>query len=163
FGGKEPYYPLLEALGVVARGPFKTLVVDTLATNAPTWLIQFPSLVRADQQAALQREIQGATRERMVRELCEALEEISQTVPLVLILEDLHWVDRATVDVISAIARRREPAKLLLVGTFRPADLILSESPLKALKHDLQLHHLSHDVELERLRERDVADYVAIE
>jgi predicted ATPase/DNA-binding winged helix-turn-helix (wHTH) protein len=161
FGGKEPYYPLLEALGLVARGPSGTAVVDALARYAPTWLIQFPSLIRADQQAALQREILGATRERMVRELCEALEVITRTVPLVLILEDLHWADPSTVDIISAIARRREPARLLIVGTFRPADLILSESPLKTLKHDLQLHHLSREVELDRLGAADVADYVA--
>jgi len=138
-------------------------VVNTLATNAPTWLIQFPSLVRPEQKAALQREILGATRERMVRELCEALEVITETAPLGLILEDLHWVDRSALDIISAIARRREPAKLLVVGTFCPADLILSQSPLKALKQDLLLHRLSHEVELERLRESDVADYVAAE
>jgi len=39
----------------------------TLAKQAPTWLIQFPSLVRAEQREALQKEIVGATRERMVR------------------------------------------------------------------------------------------------
>src|SRR5687767_11408680 len=86
FGGKEAYYPLLEAIGQLARGPLRSLVVETLATYAPTWLIQLPSLVRPEQQAALQREILGATRERMVRELCEALEVITQSVPLVLIL-----------------------------------------------------------------------------
>jgi DNA-binding winged helix-turn-helix (wHTH) protein/tetratricopeptide (TPR) repeat protein len=161
FGGKEPYYPLLEAIGRLARGPYRTLVVDTLATYAPTWLIQFPSLMRPEQQAALQREILGATRERMVRELCEALEVITQTMPLVLILEDLHWVDHSTLDVISAIARRREPARLLVLGTLRPAELILSDSPLKALKQDLLLHRLSHEVVLERLQEADVAAYVA--
>jgi DNA-binding winged helix-turn-helix (wHTH) protein/tetratricopeptide (TPR) repeat protein len=161
FGGKEPYYPLLEAIGQLARGSLRTLVVDTLATYAPTWLIQFPSLMRPEQQAALQREILGATRERMVRELCEALEVITQTVPLVLILEDLHWVDPSTLDVISAIARRREPARLLVLGTLRPAELILSDSPLKALKQDLLVHRLSHEVVLERLQEADVAAYVA--
>ena len=163
FGGKEPYYPLLEALGQLARGPTENRVVDMLARHAPTWLIQFPSLVREEQQAGLHREILGATRERMVRELCEALEVMTQTDPLVLILDDLHWVDHSTLDVISAIARRREPAKLFVVGTFRPADLILSESPLKALKQDLLLHRLSHEVELERLLESDVADYIAAE
>jgi DNA-binding winged helix-turn-helix (wHTH) protein/tetratricopeptide (TPR) repeat protein len=161
FGGKEAYYPLLDALGQLARGPSRTLVVDTLSTHAPTWLIQLPSLIRPEQQATLQREILGASRERMVRELCEALEVITRAVPLVLILEDLHWVDRCTVDVISAIARRREPAKLLVLGTFRPADLILSESPLKGLKQDLSVHRLSHELKLERLQESDVADYIA--
>ena len=73
-------------------------------------------------------------------------------------------MDHSTLDAaISAIARRREPAKLFVVGTFRPADLILSESPLKALKQDLLLHRLSHEVELERLLESDVADYIAAE
>jgi len=116
FGGKEAYYPILEALGQLARSKWRTLLASTLATNAPTWLIQLPSLIRADQQAARQREIQGATRERMVRELCEALEIITQDVALVLLLEDLHWVDHSTLDVISAVARRREPARLLVLG-----------------------------------------------
>jgi DNA-binding winged helix-turn-helix (wHTH) protein/tetratricopeptide (TPR) repeat protein len=163
FAGKEAYYPILEAVGQLAHGPSRPLVLDTLVSVAPTWLIQFPSLIRPDQQAALQREILGATRDRMVRELCEALEVITQTVPLVLILEDLHWADHSTLDVISAVARRREPAKLLLVGTFRPAEVIVSGSPLKALKQDLVLHRLSHEVELERLREADVAAFVAAE
>jgi hypothetical protein len=84
FGGKEAYYPLLEAIAQLARGALKPLVVETLARIAPTWLIQFPSLVRPEQQVVLQREILGATRERMVRELCEALEVITATAPLVL-------------------------------------------------------------------------------
>jgi DNA-binding winged helix-turn-helix (wHTH) protein/tetratricopeptide (TPR) repeat protein len=163
FGGKEAYYPLLEAIGQLARGQFRPLVVETLATYAPTWLIQLPSLVGPEQHDALQREIFGASRERMVRELCEALEVLTQTVPLVLILEDLHWVDNSTLDIISAIARRRQSAKLLLLGTFRSADLILAASPLKALRQDLLLHHLTHEVELERLEESDVAEYLAAE
>jgi DNA-binding winged helix-turn-helix (wHTH) protein/tetratricopeptide (TPR) repeat protein len=163
FGGKEAYYPILEALGQLARGKCRPLVANTLATNAPTWLMQFPSLMRADQQSALQREIQGANRERMVREFCEALEIITQDVALVLVLEDLHWVDHSTLDVISAIARRREPARLLVLGTFRPADLILSKSPLKTLRQDLLLHRLSSEVALDCLREADVADYLKTE
>ena len=134
FGGKEAYYPIFEALGQLTRGPASTLVVSTLSKHAPTWLVQFPSLVKPEQYAELRREVLGATRERMVGELCEALEVISDAIPLVFIFEDLHWVDHSTVDLFSAIARRREPAKLLLVGTFRPAELILSESPFKTLK-----------------------------
>ena len=163
FGGKEAYYPIFEALGQLARGSAGALVVNTFAKHAPTWLVQFPSLVRPEEYAGLQREVLGATRKRLVRELCEALEVISETTTLVFILEDLHWVDHSTVDLFSAIARRREPAKLLFVGTFRPADLILSESPFKALKQDLLLHHLAAEVLLERLNEEDVAIYLAAE
>jgi hypothetical protein len=37
--------------------------------------------------------------------------------------KDLHWVDDSTVDLISALARRRSPAKLMLLATCRPLDL----------------------------------------
>jgi DNA-binding winged helix-turn-helix (wHTH) protein/tetratricopeptide (TPR) repeat protein len=160
FGGKEAYYPVLEALGEWVREADGGPVVHALAKQAPTWLIQFPSLIKAEQREALQKEILGATRERMVREICEALETLTAQDPLVLVLEDLHWVDPSTLDFISALARRRGPAKLLLLGTYRPADLIISQSPLKALKQDLVIHNLSHEVSLERLEEVDVAKYI---
>jgi DNA-binding winged helix-turn-helix (wHTH) protein/tetratricopeptide (TPR) repeat protein len=162
FGGKEAYYPVLETLGQWLRGEDSGPVVHTLAKQAPTWLIQFPSLVKADQRTALQKEILGATRERMVREICEALQSLAAKDALVLILEDLHWVDPSTLDFISALARGRGPAKLLLLGTYRPADAIISQSPLRTLKQDLVLHSLSCEIRLERLERSDVAEYLAI-
>jgi DNA-binding winged helix-turn-helix (wHTH) protein/tetratricopeptide (TPR) repeat protein len=160
FGGKEAYYPIFEALGQLARGS-EAAFLDVLAKEAPTWLIQFPSLTSVDQRAALEQDVIGATRERMVRELCEALETLTTKFTLALVLEDLHLADHSTLDLISAIARRREPAKLFVLATLRPAQLIVLKSPLKQLKQDLMLHHLSHEIALERLRESDVADYLA--
>src|SRR5258707_5551110 len=68
---------MLESLGQLTKNPDGNPVVQVMAKHAPTWLIQFPSLVKAEQREALQREILGATRERMVREICEALEAIT--------------------------------------------------------------------------------------
>lgn len=161
FGGIEAYYPILEAIGSLIRSQENGSLIQALAQQAPTWLIQFPGLVKPEQRESLQREILGSTRERMVRELCEALESISAQTPLLVIVEDLHWVDPSTLDLISAFARRREPAKVLLLGTYRPVDVVLSQSPLKTLKRDLLVRGLSHEVALERLEESDVAHYLA--
>lgn len=163
FGGEEAYYPMLEALGSLVLNAPGTSWVQTLEKHAPTWLAQFPSLVRAEQKDSLQREILGSTRGRMVREICEALEAMTALTPLILVLEDLHWADASTLDLISAFARRREPAKLLLIGTYRPVDAVLSQSSLKALKQDLLVRHLCHEVAIERLEESDVAEYLAKE
>jgi DNA-binding winged helix-turn-helix (wHTH) protein/tetratricopeptide (TPR) repeat protein len=162
FGGKEAYYPVLEALGQMVRGPGAEPTIATLALHAPTWLIQFPSLVTVDQREALQREILGATRERMVREICVALEVMTARSPLVLLLEDLHAVDPSTLDLVSALARRREAAQLLLIGSYRPVEVVLLQSPLKALKQDLTVHRLCHEIALERLAESDVAQYLSV-
>jgi len=163
FGGKEAYYPMLESLGQLTSNPDGNPVVQTIAQRAPTWLIQFPSLVKAEQREALQREILGATRERMVREICETLEAITSEIPLVLIFEDLHWGDPSTLDLISALARRREAAKLMLLCTYRPVDVVLSNSSLKSLKQDLQVHQLCSEIALEGLEEPSIAEYLATE
>src|SRR6185295_2817966 len=163
FGGKEAYYPILDAFGQLIRGPGAEGIIQILASQAPTWLIQFPALLKAEQREALQREILGATRERMVREICEALELLTVTDPLALVLEDLHWADPSTLDLISALARRRGPCKLLVLGTYRPVDVILLQSPLKALRQDLVMHKLCFEIALERLTEPDVAGYLAAE
>jgi DNA-binding winged helix-turn-helix (wHTH) protein/tetratricopeptide (TPR) repeat protein len=160
FGGKEAYYPIFEALAELARASSGGDVVANLARHAPTWIIQFPSLVPPDQYASIKQQAIGATRDRMVRELCEALEVITDSDGLVIILEDLHWADHSTIDLLSAIARRRQPAKLLVLGTLRPADLIFSRSPFKGLKQDLLLHHLAFEIPIERLSKSDVADYL---
>jgi DNA-binding winged helix-turn-helix (wHTH) protein len=166
FGGKEAYYPVLEALGGLIRDSRErdgSAVARALARIAPTWLIQFHSLVDAAQRESLQREVVGTTRERMVREICEALEALTATDALVLVLEDLHWTDLPTLDLLSALARRRAPAKLLVVGTYRPGDVIASENPLGKLEQDLLIHDLCQEIELERLRESEIAEYLAAE
>src|SRR5271157_1438238 len=163
FGSKEAYYPMLEALGRLCADSGGDTVVQTLAARAPTWLVQFPALVRREQRETLQREILGATRERMLREIGEALETIASDRPLLLVLEDLHWADPPTVDLISALARRRAPGKLMLIGTYRPVDVTLAENPLKVVKQDLLVHQLCREIALEPLRVGEVAEYLEAE
>ena len=163
YGSKEAYYPMLEALGELCRDSGGESLVQTLAAKAPTWLVQFPAQVKREHREMLQREILGATRERMVREVSEVLETITSESALLLVFEDLHWADASTVDLISALARRRPAAKLMIIGTYRPVDVIVSRHPLNVLKQDLLVHQLCHEIALEPLGEADVAEYLAAE
>ena len=60
--------------------------------------MQFPALVKFEEKESLQREILGSTRERMVREICEALEIISAETPLMVVSKTFigwilrHWI-----------------------------------------------------------------------
>ena len=163
YGGTEGYYPMLEALGQLCRRPGGDSVIQILATQAPTWLVQFPALIKPEQRESLQHELLGTTRERMLREISEALETIASERPLLLVFEDLLWADHSTVDLISALARRRQSARMMLIGTYRPPDIALADHSLKALKQDLLIHHLCREVALEPLEEAEVAEYLAAE
>ena len=45
--------------------------------------------------------------------------------PLILILDDLHWVDDSSASLLFHLARRIEGSRILIVGTYRPEDVAL--------------------------------------
>ena len=53
------------------------------------------------------------------------------------------------------------PSRLLILGTYRPADVAVGEHPLKAAKHELELHGQCEEIPLEFLSEDAVAEYLA--
>jgi DNA-binding winged helix-turn-helix (wHTH) protein len=161
FGPGEPFLPVLEAISRLCRDPRCDRLVSLLATHAPTWLVQLPWLQEAAGRDVPPREVLGATAERMLREICEALEALTAETPLVLVLEDAHWSDLSTVDLLPALARRRQPARLLLVATYRPVEAILGDHPLRALKQDLQARGLCREVPVGPLDAAGVAEYLA--
>jgi predicted ATPase/DNA-binding winged helix-turn-helix (wHTH) protein len=160
YGTSEAFLPFLEAIGRLCRGQGR--VVDVLRAHAPMWLLQMPSLVSASDRELLSREVFGATRERMLREMGEALEALTAELPLVLVLEDLHWSDYSTLDLISYLARQRQAAQLMLIGTYRTAELIVSGHPLKAVKQGLLAKQLCEELPLEYLSEEQVAKYLSV-
>ena len=121
-----------------------------------------PALLSAAELETLQRKVAGATRERMLREMAEAMEVLTVERPLVLWLEDLHWSDYSTLDWLAFVARRREPARLLVIGTYRPVEVIAREHPLKGVKQELQLHGHCEELPLTPLSEAAVAKYLAV-
>jgi hypothetical protein len=163
YGSKEAYGPMLDALGQLCRGPQAEPIIQILSTEAPTWLAQLPTLLTREHRATLQREILGATRERMVREIGDALDSITAETALLLLFEDLHWVDDSTVDLISALARRRTPAKLMLLATCRPLDAEPAGHSLKGLIPDLLVHRLCREIALTPLSEAEVEEYLAVQ
>ena len=161
YGAGEPYLPVLEALGRLGREAGGEQLVHVLTQHAPTWLAQMPSLLTDRDLDVVQRRARGATRERMLRELVEALDAVTLDAPLVLVLEDLHWSDSATIDVLAMLARRRKASRLLVLGTYRPAEVAATAHPLKGVKQELQMHGHCHEVPLEFLGVAAVGQYLA--
>jgi DNA-binding winged helix-turn-helix (wHTH) protein/predicted ATPase len=161
FGPGEAYLPILEALGALCRGPDGARLVALLRQQAPTWVAQMPWLLTTAHRAQLHAELQGATRERMLREGAEVLDTLTAEMPLVLVLEDLHWSDYATIDLLALLARRRTPARLLVLGTYRPAETIVHHHPLRTVMSDLQRHGVVTEIPLPGLSAAAVAAYLA--
>ena len=156
----KPYLPLLEALGNLSRGPHPRAVLDTLRRYAPMWLVQLPGLLPETELERLQRQVEGANAARMLRELAEALEVLTAEEPLVLVLEDLQWSDRSTVEALAYVAQRRAPARLLVLGTYRPVEATLQGQALRPMVQALYGRGQAVELRLELLPAEDVTAYV---
>ena len=161
YGAGEPYLPILEALARLCRGPRQSQVVRLLRQYAPTWLVQLPWLLRPAARSALQKEAVPGTQERMLREMAEFLEALTAETPLVVVLEDLHWSDAATLDLLSSLARRGESAHLLLIGTYRPVEVLARDHGLFGLVQDLRLQGRCSELPLDGLSDAEMTAYVA--
>ena len=162
FGVGEAYLPVLEALGRLCREPEGDALLPVLEQLAPTWLVQMPALLRTTALEAVQRRVVGATQQRMLRELAEAFEVLTVSRPLLLVLEDLHWSDYATLDLLTYLARRLGPSRMLVVATYRPVEALLRGHPLRTVKQELVLHGQAEELPLELLTAADVAQYLSL-
>jgi DNA-binding winged helix-turn-helix (wHTH) protein/predicted ATPase len=160
YGSGEAYLPVLDGFSRLCRSPDGAPVLELLQKQAPAWLAQMPSVVSQSERGDLQIQLPGATRERMLREMAEAIETLTSQSPLLLLLEDLHWSDYSTLDLVSYLARRQDRARLLVIGTYRPVDVIVGDHPLKGVKRELQAHGLCHELPLEYLSEEAVGKYL---
>jgi len=156
YGAAEAYLPLLDAIGALCRGATAATVVPVLRRVAPTWLAQFPWLVEEQDRAALERELRGVARERMLREAAQALETLAEAHLVILALEDLHWADCASADLLAFLARRTSPARLLVVATYRPVDAILSDHPIRPVHHELTRQKRCQTLPIDALAPADV-------
>ena len=160
YGAGEAYLPLLEALGRLGREAGRGALSAVLHRHAPTWLTQLPTLVEPAVRAELHRQGAGATPERMLRELCDALEVLTAEHPLLLVLEDLQWSDTGTLAWLAAVARRPDPARLMVLGAYRPLEVLLRRHPLRGVVQELRTHRLCREVRLELWSAAEVDHYV---
>src|SRR5215469_13976448 len=161
YGPSEAYLPLFDALTRLCRGQHAERFLHLLRSHAPSWLAQLPALLGDAELETLRRRAVGGTRERMLRELADAITAISTDAPLILRLEDLHWSDASTLDWLSFIARRKEPARLLIVSSLRPVEGLPTEHPLVRLLAELAVAKNCGSLRLGGLAVAEVGDYLA--
>jgi DNA-binding winged helix-turn-helix (wHTH) protein/predicted ATPase len=161
YGAGEAYLPILEALGRLAGGPWRTRWIELLSRFAPTWLARLPSFWGTSGASVQDPLGVGGAPDRMLRELAEALEAFASDTPLLLMVEDIHWADVSTLGWLAYLARRTDPVRLFVVCTYRPLEVAAAPHPLSSLKTELERMDYFRELDLGELSQRDVHRYFA--
>lgn len=154
YGSGEPYLPVLEAIDGLRRGPLGPPAEATLREHAPAWLLRAIGIQSSPDE-------DSPAPEHTLHALAASLEVLAAETPLVLVLEDVHWIDYSTLDLLAVLAQRRRPARLLVLCTLRPADAIARGHPVTQMKRELLRKGSCRELALSGLSGTDVASYLA--
>ena len=156
--GSEAYLPFLDALeGLLARDAGKSLT-SLMQSVAPSWYVH---LRPTSPDAAL---YEGAgSPERMKRELGRFFEELCRRKTLVLFLDDLHWADVSTVDLLAYLGTRLDGLRSLILATYRTEELRLRDHPFLAVRRDLQARGVCREILLPFLRLEEMEQFLGLE
>jgi tRNA A-37 threonylcarbamoyl transferase component Bud32/tetratricopeptide (TPR) repeat protein len=156
--GAEAYLPILDAIEDLLKDDPGGVIRSAFDRHAPSWKKQVAPFDTGP-GAATQP---PATQERLKRELAAFLTEITEAGPLVLFIEDIHWADASTVDLLAYVLTRLTNHRLFTIITYRPSELQLAQHPFLALKLDLQTRGIARELPLAFLTENEVRAFLAL-
>ncbi len=123
-----PYLPLADAVRGAARGPLAEAVASrpVLARLLPDQVLTTPTL-----------DLPGVAQQQLFGAVLGLLTELATVSPVLLVLEDLHWADRSTRDLVTFLSRVLRSERVALVLSYRTDDVHRAH-PLRPVVAELQ-------------------------
>jgi DNA-binding CsgD family transcriptional regulator len=147
-----PYAPVTAVLHELVQlrgGPAVRSLVGTEGARELAWLLPEFGETSARFDA-------GITRARLFEALRKLFEELAREKPLVLVVEDIHWADQATCDLLRFLTARLRNIRLMLIVTYRPEE-INGGHALRSIIADLSLHEGAGVLKLPRLTRGEIS------
>lgn len=158
FGSTEAYLPFLEALQGLLGGPEAERVARALLRHAPSWCALLPAL---SGQIGTGEAGYARGTAPLLRELPDAFEALCRERPMVVLLEDLHWADPSSADLLHRLALSVARFPMLVLGTLRDEPVELEGRPLRNVRRELVLHDACDELPLALFDEEQVARYLS--
>lgn len=157
-GGTPAYWPWVEIVRSLIGRP------DPAPLAAGAGMSELAQVIPEIQALTGPLEVPAAldpetARLRLFQAMATVLAGASAGQALVLVLDDLQWADAASFQLLSYLAPRLRESRLLVLGTYRPAE-IGPGHPLRDCLATLSRHQVADRVELDGLGELEVADLI---
>jgi adenylate cyclase len=159
--GTEGYLPLLDALEDLLRN--RPILGPLMRRVAPNWYDQVWRDSNEHAASTSPGQVKAASRELLNRELVSFLEEASFAFPIVLFLDDLHWADESTMDLLALVSTYFRSSRILILASYRPEEMRLNHERFSQVALDLQARGRCRIIDLAFLEIADVDAYLSLE
>jgi DNA-binding CsgD family transcriptional regulator/tetratricopeptide (TPR) repeat protein len=149
-----PFAPLVDALRLLARTMPRADFEEVLGPARGPMLRLLPNLAPTPE---VHVNVDSAQLLELVLGVVERLAERS---PVLILIEDLHWADRSTLDLLAYLVRTLHGVPVLLLGTFR-TDEINRRHPLHALLTAWERGRVVRRIDLARFERAEAAEQLA--
>jgi predicted ATPase len=143
----EPFMPWIESVSGLAQEPTISAV---MAKAAPSW------------HREISHSGSGVPR-RMHRELLQFCRQVSPVHPLIVVIDDFHWADVGSVDLLAFLATRLESIRVLMIICYRLVEMKVKSHPFLRLRSDLLGRGAGTEIRLAPLGRKHIEQYLAIE
>jgi tetratricopeptide (TPR) repeat protein/transcriptional regulator with XRE-family HTH domain len=149
----------------VAYTPFVEALTQAVALT-PDVVERWPEVARllpsSDHDAHAPAHLDdGRAQQRLFYQVCTFLGALTDRQPLALLLDDVHWADGASLELLQHLARQTRDLPILLVGTARAVEA-QHEPPLVDALSDLRHDELLQRIEVERLAEEEASALIGV-
>jgi predicted ATPase/DNA-binding SARP family transcriptional activator len=153
------YQPFVEAFGRYVAALSPEVLRGQIGTDGAQLAQLVPELARRlpDLSEPVSGDSEGE-RYRLFEAAASLLVNASQSLPIVLVLEDLHWLDRPTALLLAHVVRSIQAERVLVIGTCRDTE---PAEPLSSLLADLHRERALERLSLGSLHRGDVATMVS--
>jgi tetratricopeptide (TPR) repeat protein len=166
FGREEAYLPFAYALAaLLERGKDDETTARKLFNifydSAPAWIQLVPVIGGvlggiAETAKSIHEHIGGGSQEQvrepdqsqMLQQYTNTLFALAHAGPVMLLLDDLHWADSASVTLLAHLARRIKDQPVMIVGTYRYSDAAVDKHPLLVAARELERYRASTEIAL---------------
>lgn len=135
----DPYLPLKEAL----EEEFNENIFEKIE----------------DEDLITDRKKMKAKRNLSFKNTADFIAEHSREQPMVIFLDDLHWADKATIDILYYLMNRVENKGVMFIGTYRTEDVSAGD-PLREMLQKASREKVIERIELKELEEKDCDEIV---
>jgi DNA-binding CsgD family transcriptional regulator len=154
-GDSVPYLPLADALRNAATGHAAPGLAEAIAAR-PVLGMLLPDGGAAEMAGG---EVPGMAQQQLFGAVLGMLAELAEHTPVLLVLEDMHWADRSTRDLLTFLSRVLHRERVAVIATYRTDDLHRGH-PLRAVAAELLRLPSVTAIEVGPLRDEAMAEHL---